>query len=163
MFNSWSGLCSAITRSRERGRQQIFVMQATQQRSGAHPEALADPMAGESRRGRRPLNGYSLIAGRASLWRRPRPTRAPTTPEEIASALRKHRHSAFPAGVDRSRAPIDIRWSFDVDLMTPEGPPSARRAGPCERAPPALHPPAAENDSPGPRAVHLAELRARPG
>jgi len=38
--------CSAITRSRQRGRQQIFVMQATQQRSGAHPEGLADSMAG---------------------------------------------------------------------------------------------------------------------
>jgi len=31
-------LCSAITRSRRRGRRQIFVMQATQHRSGAHPE-----------------------------------------------------------------------------------------------------------------------------
>ena len=39
-------LCSAITRSRQRGRQPIFVMQATQQPSGAHPEALADPMPG---------------------------------------------------------------------------------------------------------------------
>jgi hypothetical protein len=40
-------LCSAITRSRRRGRRQIFVMQAAQNRSGAHPEGLADPMAGE--------------------------------------------------------------------------------------------------------------------
>ena len=39
-------LCSAITRSRPRGRQQILVMQPTQHRSGAHAEALADPMAG---------------------------------------------------------------------------------------------------------------------
>jgi hypothetical protein len=38
-------LCYAITRSRERGHQHIFVMQTTQHRSGAHPEALADPMA----------------------------------------------------------------------------------------------------------------------
>ena len=39
-------VCSAITRSRHRGRQQIVVMQATQHRSGAHPEGLADAMAG---------------------------------------------------------------------------------------------------------------------
>jgi hypothetical protein len=39
-------LCSAITRSCQRGRQQIFVMQAAQHRSGAHREALADPMGG---------------------------------------------------------------------------------------------------------------------
>jgi hypothetical protein len=39
-------LCSAITRSRQRGRRQIFVMQAAQHRSDAHREALADPMAG---------------------------------------------------------------------------------------------------------------------
>jgi len=38
-------LCSAITRSRRRGRQQILVMQAAQHRSGAHPEALGDSMA----------------------------------------------------------------------------------------------------------------------
>ena len=41
-----ASVCSAITRSRQRGRQQIFVMQATQHRSGAYPEAPADPMAG---------------------------------------------------------------------------------------------------------------------
>ena len=41
------GLYSAITQSRQRGRQQIFVMQATQHRSDAHAEALADPMAGK--------------------------------------------------------------------------------------------------------------------
>jgi len=39
-------LCYAITRSRERGHQHIFVMQTAQHRSGAHAEALADPMAG---------------------------------------------------------------------------------------------------------------------
>jgi hypothetical protein len=39
-------LCSAITRSRRRGHQQIFVMQATQHRSDAHADTLADPMAG---------------------------------------------------------------------------------------------------------------------
>jgi transposase len=37
-------LWSALTRSR--GRPQIFVMQAAQHRSGAHAEALAEPMAG---------------------------------------------------------------------------------------------------------------------
>ena len=41
-----AGLCSAITRSRQNGRRQIFVMQAAQHRSDAHREALADPMAG---------------------------------------------------------------------------------------------------------------------
>jgi len=39
-------LCSAITRSRQRGRWQIFVMQAARHRSGANLEVLADPMAG---------------------------------------------------------------------------------------------------------------------
>jgi hypothetical protein len=39
-------LCSANTRSGHCGRQQVFVMQATQQRSDAQHEALADPMAG---------------------------------------------------------------------------------------------------------------------
>jgi hypothetical protein len=39
-------LCSAITRSSQRRHQQIFVVQAAQHRSGAHPEALADSMAG---------------------------------------------------------------------------------------------------------------------
>ena len=39
-------LCSAITRSRPRGRQPISVMQTAQHRSGAHAEALADSMAG---------------------------------------------------------------------------------------------------------------------
>ena len=43
-------LCYAITRSRERGHQHIFVMQTAQHRSGAHAEALADPMAGWLRR-----------------------------------------------------------------------------------------------------------------
>jgi hypothetical protein len=43
---SYGLLYSAITRSRRRGRQPIFVMQAAQHRSGAHSEALADPMAG---------------------------------------------------------------------------------------------------------------------
>jgi len=45
-------LCSAITRSRRRGRRQIFVMQAVQHRSDAHAEALADSMAGWWCRGR---------------------------------------------------------------------------------------------------------------
>jgi transposase-like protein len=45
-----SAVCSAITRSRRR--QQIFVMQAAQHRSGAHREALADPMADRWCRGR---------------------------------------------------------------------------------------------------------------
>jgi len=39
-------LCSAITRSRRRGHQQIFMMQATQYRFDVRPEALVDPMAG---------------------------------------------------------------------------------------------------------------------
>jgi len=39
-IRSIAELCSAITRSHQCGRQQIFVMQATQHRSGAHPEAL---------------------------------------------------------------------------------------------------------------------------
>jgi len=38
-------LRSAITRSRQRRHQRIFVMQAAQYRSGAHLEALAEPMA----------------------------------------------------------------------------------------------------------------------
>lgn len=49
------GLCSANTRSGRCGHQQIFVMQATQQRSGAHHEALADPMAGLLSRRRRDI------------------------------------------------------------------------------------------------------------
>ena len=40
-------LCSANTPSGHCGRQRVLVMQATQQRSGAHHEALADPMAGQ--------------------------------------------------------------------------------------------------------------------
>jgi hypothetical protein len=43
--------CPAKIRSRPRGRQPIFVMQTAQHRSGAHAEALADPMAGEWCRG----------------------------------------------------------------------------------------------------------------
>jgi len=42
---------SAITRSRRRGHQQILVRRATRQRSDAHAEALADPMAGQWCRG----------------------------------------------------------------------------------------------------------------
>ena len=44
-------LCSAITRSRRRGRRQMFVMRANRQRPGAHPESLADPMEGKWCRG----------------------------------------------------------------------------------------------------------------
>ena len=44
-------LCSAITRSRQRGRRQIFVMRAARHRSDAHPEGLADPTAGQWCRG----------------------------------------------------------------------------------------------------------------
>jgi hypothetical protein len=51
---TYSGhLRSAITRSRRCGRRQLFVMQAARQRSDAHPEGLADPMAGQWCRGRR--------------------------------------------------------------------------------------------------------------
>ena len=49
-------LCSAITRSRQRGHQTIFVMQPTQHRSGAHREALADPRAGHWCRSRHHLS-----------------------------------------------------------------------------------------------------------
>jgi len=51
-MNAREDLCSAFIRSRQRGRQLILVMQATQHRSGVHPEALSDPMAGEWCRGR---------------------------------------------------------------------------------------------------------------
>jgi len=44
-------LCSAITRSRRRGRRQVFVMQAARQQLGAHPEALAESTAGQWCRG----------------------------------------------------------------------------------------------------------------
>jgi hypothetical protein len=44
-------LCSAITRSRRRGRRQTFVMRATRHRFDAHPKALADPTAGQWYRG----------------------------------------------------------------------------------------------------------------
>jgi hypothetical protein len=39
-------VCSAIARSRRRGRRPMFVTRATQHRSGAHPEGLADSTAG---------------------------------------------------------------------------------------------------------------------
>ena len=44
-------LCSAIARSRRRGRRQVFVMQAARQQLGAHPEALAESTAGQWCRG----------------------------------------------------------------------------------------------------------------
>jgi len=39
-------LCSAMTRLRPRGRQQIFVTQVTRQPPGAHRNVFADPLAG---------------------------------------------------------------------------------------------------------------------
>ena len=45
-------LCSANIRSRRCARPQVFVMRATRHRTGAHPEGLADSMAGQCRRGR---------------------------------------------------------------------------------------------------------------
>jgi hypothetical protein len=52
-------LRSAITRSRPRGRRQVFVMHATRHRCGAHPVGLLRPTAGEWCRGRHDEAGRS--------------------------------------------------------------------------------------------------------
>jgi hypothetical protein len=59
----------AAPSSRRRGRRQILVMQATQHRSDAQPEALADPMTGWWCRGRHRAN-RAITAGTCKTARR---------------------------------------------------------------------------------------------
>jgi len=80
-------LCSAITRSRRRGRRHTFVMQATQHRPGVHPESLADSMVGQWCRGEH-VEGVSSAPDPIFAEHRMQPRRTRLAPTEAPPGQR---------------------------------------------------------------------------